>query len=190
MRIGPAVALGEERANGGRRDPEHRNFVALDKIPDAIGIGEIRRAFKEHNRRAKHQSAADRPRSHHPAKIGIPKERVIVMQIEAVRQIVRRLDRKSGMDMQRALGFSGGAGGVNDHIRVIGGGLDCCTGIGRGLHQSGPVVIAPGNPINTLPCSLEHNYRLDRGYRGKGGIGDRFEIDHCTPPEKAIHGEQ
>ena len=89
--ISARIAVGEM--------PSTRDAVPLDQLPEPVGLGIIGRALVDHERRAEHQRCPDRPRPHHPAEVGDPEEHVARLHVEAVRHILRALDREAAVDV-------------------------------------------------------------------------------------------
>src|SRR6476661_9239347 len=116
------LAVGDERPDGGWRDAEQRDAVTLDHLPETVRSGVVWRAFEQHDRRAEGETARDQPWSHHPAKVTEPENDIVFLYVEAVGEIVYGLDREASVDVQRALRPAGGAGRVDDHVGIIGGG--------------------------------------------------------------------
>ena len=97
-----------------------RDAVALDELPHPRGRRIVGRPVVEDDRRAEHEPAGDEPGAHHPADVGRPEDRVAVLEIEAVREILRRLHGKAAVHVERALRLPGRARGVDDHVRILG----------------------------------------------------------------------
>src|SRR5204862_539770 len=75
----------------GRGDAEMRHAVTLDEGPHSRRVGEIRCPVVQDDCRAEHKPARDEPRTHHPADIGRPEDHVALLEVEAVREILRGL---------------------------------------------------------------------------------------------------
>ena len=58
--------------------------------------------------------AQNRPRAHHPPDVGKPEEPVVGLVVETEPDFLAHLCQASGVGVDRALGFSGGPGGVKD----------------------------------------------------------------------------
>ena len=123
------TARRHQGADGRGRYAQVGDAVALDHLPDAPGVRVVRRAVVHEQGSAEHQRAAYGPRPHHPANIGVPEEDVARLHVEAVRQVLRALDREAAMRVLRPLGLARGARGVYDHIQLLGPGADALTGV-------------------------------------------------------------
>src|SRR3954471_3467563 len=96
-------SVGHERPDHGRREPKVRDGVAGDHGPEPVGGGGVWRALVQHQLGAKQQRARDRPWTHHPTEIREPEEAVAGAEVEAVREILRALDREAAMDVHGTL---------------------------------------------------------------------------------------
>src|SRR5439155_1756067 len=88
--------------------------------PDATGVRVIRRAVVQQDGGAQDQPAGDEPGSHHPAEIGEPPHEIARLEVETVRQILRRLHGEAAVHVHRTLRPAGRAGRVDDHVRMLG----------------------------------------------------------------------
>ena len=144
------------------------------------GSGIVRRALVDHERRAEHQRPADRPRPHHPAHVGQPEERVVLLNVEEVRHVLRALDREAAVDVDRALGLAGGARGVDQHVRVFGLGQrrsrSPATGQARphATRRRAPRAREPRWPTRRTTSVCWTFRRL--GGRGVGGLLHRHDL--------------
>jgi len=85
------------------------NAVALNQRPDPPGIRVVGGSLIEDHRRPQEGSAKDLPGPHHPAHIGVPEEDISLPQVKGVGQVLGRLDRKAGVDVDGAFGLAGGS---------------------------------------------------------------------------------
>ena len=79
------------------------HLVAGHQLPESIGSRIVGRPFVEHQLSAEQQRARDGPRAHHPAEVGEPEEAVARPEVEAVREVLRALDREAAVDVDGAL---------------------------------------------------------------------------------------
>src|ERR1039457_1119384 len=79
----PLVAEAHKRADRSGRGIEDVDLVAVDKTPESVGLGEIRRAFVQHRGGAVLQRPVnDVTMAGNPSDIGRAPEDVIVLQVE------------------------------------------------------------------------------------------------------------
>src|SRR5262245_33336932 len=76
-----------EESYGRRRNSKMRDFILIDYFPEAIGSRIVGHALIEHHTRTKLEGADQLPRPHHPADVGVPKEAIVRMHVEAVSQL-------------------------------------------------------------------------------------------------------
>ena len=111
--------LPKEAAHERRGNAECRDAVTFNQRPQAVAI---ERAVVEHHRRAEKQRTKDFPRPHHPAHVSYPEQGFVGVKIESHPDVGCGFDREAAMRVDRALGFAGGTGSVNDHQRIFGAG--------------------------------------------------------------------
>src|SRR5215472_4870029 len=92
--------------------------MPLDHAPDTIRPGIIRRSLIHKGGPADGERAENQPWPHHPTHISEPEHRFTGAQVEEMSHILRPLKGKPGMIMNRALGFAGRTGGINEHERI------------------------------------------------------------------------
>src|SRR5690606_4873979 len=144
-------------------------------LHDALPI--FRRSLVDDDGGAEHEGAGDHPGPHHPAEVGEPEEAVVWVKIETVGEVVRGLDREPGMDVDGAFRASGGAGGVDDHVWIVGGGRQ---GVEPGV-VAGCNIVPPVVPV-AVPGDVRSRSLVDdaglHGWRSpQGGVGDGLERD-------------
>jgi len=94
--------------------------MICDHPPEPIGTGRVRGAFVEHHRGPVQQAAEDQPGPHHPADVGVPEDDIALPHVEAVGHVLRRLQGKAGVHVDRTLGFARRTAGVDQQQRRLG----------------------------------------------------------------------
>ena len=89
--------MANQGAYQSRRYTENGYRMMLHQRPKTIRTGIIQRAVVKHHCCAMQGCAEDFPWPHHPTHVGDPIESVGVLQVEAVRDILRGFDRKTAM---------------------------------------------------------------------------------------------
>ncbi len=119
--LGPLGAPAHERADRRRRRVEDRHAVALDDVPEAILVREVRRAFVHHHRRAVGERAVhDVAVARDPADVRRAPVDVVFLEIEhPLRRRIASGEIAAGR-VHDALGFPRGAGRVEDVEHVLG----------------------------------------------------------------------
>ncbi len=116
VRIGPLIALADEGAYGGGGGIEDVDAVFFDEAPEAVGLGEIGRAFVHHSGGAGGERAVQNIAvSGDPADIGGAPVGVFLVQVEDPLHGHVGLQEISGGGVDDAFGLAGGAGGV-EHV--------------------------------------------------------------------------
>ncbi len=172
---GRLAAVRHQGANRGGADPQVRDPVALDQRPQPIRPGIVGRALEDEEGGAQHRRPGHRPGTHHPAHVGEPEERVAALQVEAVGQVHGGLQREAGVDVDGALRPPGGAGGVDDHERVVGIGRGRLQRLIRGrCHRCIPPDVARRAPRHIGSRATDDQAALDRWRRGERLVGGRL----------------
>ena len=186
----PLVAPFDERANRGRRRVEDADVILLDHLPEAIVLGEIRRAFVHHDRRARQQ------RSVHgvampgdPADIGGAPVDVFVLQVEHPPHRHQHVRQVPAGRVHDALGLAGGAAGVEREQRMLAVEL-------RGLafralrgNQLVPPHVASLAHLDLVADALEHQHFLDRRALLQRVIDILLELDNLPATPSAVGGD-
>ena len=190
-RIGP---VGHQRPHRGRADPQVRDPVPLDQVPQPVGSRKVGRALVDHERGAQQQGAGHRPWTHHPAHVREPEQDVAALEVEAVGEVHRALEREAAVDVDRALGLPGRAAGVDQHVRVVGVGRDRWQRIVPGrLERRAPLHVAALGPRHVPRRHPEpaHDQASLHGRRvGQRGIGHRLHVHHLPAPPEAVRGDE
>src|SRR5512143_3188324 len=93
--------------------------MSLHKRPDPPHVGIIRRTVKKHHRGPEDERAEHLPWSHHPSHVGYPAQNIGLLDIHAMRYVLRALYGKAAVRMDRCLGPSRGAARVEEHKNVF-----------------------------------------------------------------------
>ena len=192
MRADRLLAVGHQGADDGRRQAEMGDPVALDERPQPVRAREVRRALVEHEPRTEHQRPRDRPRTHHPAEVGEPEQRVAGAQVELVRQVLRGLDREAAVDMDGPLGPSGRARRVDEQVRRLRVDLATDDRFRLARHRGVPPGVAPVVPRRLdRRASASHDHDAADSRRvGDRGVRDRLEGHPRAASEEAVRGDQ
>ena len=189
-----------------------------DERPQPAGIRPVGRALVHHEPGAEQERAADRPRTHHPAEVGEPAQRVAGPQVERVGEVLGGLDREAAVDVDRALRPAGGPRGVDDHVRGLGVGRGDLVvtgrrrvgvaGVGAGSELAGradradrlasrpvhrPFHVSAGGHRDGQARRTEAPDDDDRPYRRRGGdrlVGHRLELDRRAAAQEAVGGHE
>ncbi len=161
------------------------------------GPGKVGRPFVQHQPRPEQQRSGDGPRAHHPAEVGEPQQGVPLGQVERVGEVLGRLDREAAVDMDGALGLTGGPRRVDQQVRRLRVAARRRRA-GRGRHpglvlgdMAPPLVpaVGPRHP-QVAAGSADDEDVLDRRHRGDRGVGDRLEVHPGAAPEEPVGGDQ
>ena len=165
-----------------------RDAMTLDEGPHPGGVGEVRCAVVQDDGRAKHEPARDEPGSHHPADVGRPQDHVALLKIEAVREVLRRLDWEPTVHVLRAFRLAGRARGVDHHEQVLGG------RVGDVQHRTGVGDAGPGNVAAALgiraPDAVDDDDGVDGRRSVRGAVGGLFHRDDLTPPIETVRADE
>ena len=143
--FGPLVAPLDEGADGGGRGVEDGDFVAVDDVPEAVGLGKVGRAFVHQAGGAVLQRAVDDVAvAGDPADVGGAPVDVFFFEVEDPFGGEVGADGVAAGGVDDALGLSGGAGGVEDVERMLG--VERFGGaiVGGFGHEIVPPVVAAG----------------------------------------------
>ena len=70
------IAVAQQRTHQGWGNPQGRHTLTPDQRPEAIGAGIVERTIVEYHRGSQERRSQHLPRTHHPAEVGDPIERV------------------------------------------------------------------------------------------------------------------
>ena len=163
--------------------------MPLHDRPDAPGVREIRRAVVQQDGRAQDQPTGDEPGSHHPAEIGEPPHEIARLEVEAVRQILRRLHGEAAVHVHRALRPAGRTGRVDDHVRIFGGHIGECLSDGAPARHH---VVPPHVALARAHLAAEPPDDDDRtDARSVGGeVGRLFHLHHLAAAPETVGGDE
>ena len=147
----------------------------------------VRRAVVQDDGRAEHQSAGDEPGTHHPADVRRPEDHVPLLQVEAVREVLRGLERKPAVDMDCAFRRARRPRRVDHHERIFGGRVGEVR-LGRML-ELGPEHVAP-TPWVVAPDAPHDDDRVDAGRRVRRRIGGLLHRHDLPAAVEAVGGDQ
>ena len=185
------AAMRHQRADRGGADAQVRDLVALDHAPQPVRPGVVRSALEDAEGGAQHQRAGDGPRTHHPAHVREPEERVPALEVEAVREIDGGLEGEPGVHVHRALRAARGAGGVDDHERVVGIGSRRFQRFIRGrCHRRVPPDIALRAPGHVATRAPDHETALNRRRRGKRSVCGCLHRHRLATTREAVGGDE
>ena len=119
--LGHSLAPLDESANRRGRGVEDGDLVAFDDLPEAIGLGKVRRAFVHQRRRAVLQRPVnDVAVARDPSDVGSAPVHIVFLQIEDPFRGDVGSDRIAAGRVHNALRLAGRAGGVKDVERMFG----------------------------------------------------------------------
>jgi hypothetical protein len=120
--VAPDVLLAgrDQRADQRGGDAQGGDPVALDHVPDAVGLREVRRPLIKEHRRAERPGADDLPRTHDPAEVADPEQDLVLPEVGLVGDLGGDLHEEPAVDEHGALRPPGGPARVRDHERVFG----------------------------------------------------------------------
>ena len=190
MLFHPRVAPFDKRANRGGRRVEDADLVLLDYLPEAIVLGEIRRAFIHHDRRAGRQRPVNGVAvAGDPSDIGGAPVDIVVLQVEHPPHRHQHVRQVSAGSMHDALGLAGGAAGVEGEQRMLAVEL---RGVAlRALRgdQLVPPDVAPLAHLDLVADALEHEHFADRIALLQRVIDILLELDDLPAPPSAVRGD-
>jgi len=188
--LDPPFPLSHQGPDGRGRDPQVGNDVALNQGPDPPGIRVVGGSLIEDHCRPQEGGAKDLPGPHHPAHVGIPEENVALPQVKGVGQVLGRLDGKTGVDVDGALGPAGGPRGIDQHHRVVGLRDNGVKDVGLAGQGVVPLHIPALNPGHVNAQPRHHDHPLHRGALGKGGFGHHLHLHGPTAAVEPISGDE
>src|SRR5208282_531437 len=185
----PRVAPFYESPDGSGRGVEDADAVLRYYPPEAIVLGEIRRAFIHYDRRARRQRPV-----HGVTVAGYPPDirrapvDVVLLQVEHPLHRHQDMSQVPAGRMHDALGFAGRAAGVEGVERMLGvelGGL--AAGVVRG-NELVPPQVAPFAHLDLVADPLEHDDFLDRWALFQRLIDIVLELDDLPAAPSAVRG--
>src|SRR3954470_14937217 len=109
------VAPFDERADRGRGRVKDSHFVLFDDLPEAAFIGIVRRAFVHDDGGARGEWSVDNITvARNPADVGGAPEDIIITMVENPLEGFLYEQVVAGCRVLDALGFTGGAAGIED----------------------------------------------------------------------------
>ena len=157
------IGLGglDERANRCGRGVEDGAFVALDHLPETACVRECGHAFKNDLRGASGQRAIGHIGvAGDPADVGGAPEHVVGADVKAPLHGGLGPHQVTGGAVLHALGFAGGAGGVQDEQRVFGVHRHRRAFGALAFHGLGEGLVAPFHHVAGSRCALIHQHRV------------------------------
>ena len=127
-----------------------------------------------------------------PAGIGRAPVAVLLLEVEHPGEGRADENRIAAVGVQKALGFAGGAGGVEDEERVLGVhdlGLTMRRS-DRQRHQVVIPVVAAGFHVDLLAGALDHDHVLDDGRAVDRFVGHLLEVDRLAAQPGAVGRDQ
>ena len=156
------VAELHQCAQCGRRGVENRDPVVLADFPEAAGVGVHRPAFVDHRGAAGRQrTVGDVGVAGDPADVRGAPEDVVVAQVEHPQVCDHGVQQVAGAGMLDALGFAGGAGGVQQEQRVVGADPFGFAYAGLALGDVVPPVVAAVLHRHVVTGAFEYDHVVD-----------------------------
>ena len=173
--IGVGLALRDQRADQGRRDPEHGHALLLDEPPEPV-VRPVGRSLHVDHAGAERARADDRPRAHDPAHVGREEDAVAGPDVGLVGRLAGDREQEAAVDVQRPLRPAGRAGRVCEQVGVLRLDLERRQLAGPELHVPAPVVARPLDDVldgrrlaQRLVDRLAHRHARSAAERVVGG---------------------
>ncbi len=184
------ISVSHEASDKRRRDAEHSHLVLLDHPPQPVRRRMVGCSLVKNHRRAEDERAEDEPGAHHPTHVRVPEHDVIRADVKAVRHVLRRLDRKSAVHVQRALGFAGRARRVDDHQGVLGVQLLGASAVGVVLQEHLPDLVASVRPRNLPHHPPVDDHLLHRWAADQGAVSGLLHGHYLAAAVEAVRADQ
>ncbi len=167
MSVSLAGTMGLQRPHQCGGQSEDGETQVCGDLPDPIGPWVVGRPVICGDGGAVGQTGGHHPRTHDPSHVRGPHEDVVSTHVELKGPLLCQLHGQPGLDMDRSLGSSGGAGGVGDYHRVFRPGAG-----GSSPLRGGDYLVPPQVPVV--------------GHRG-GGALDVVDHQHVVDSPGQIH---
>ena len=186
----PLVPQADEEADGGGGDPEGGDLVALDDLPQAVGLGPVRRPLVDEVGPPVALDPDELPGAHHPADVGEPEEEVALPEVHGVADLFSHGGEAARVGVDRALGLSRRARGVEDEGARLGG-----KALGLGLLRLPRGELPPGDVASRLHGNGQAGARADhhlfhRGPQREGLVHRFLDRGLLSPPESPVRSEE
>ena len=136
--------------------------MALGHRPQAVRARVVGGALVDEGRRPQKSGPENEPWPHHPTHVGDPVDAVSGMYVGAEAHILSGFHGKTTVGMNRPFGSARRPGGVDDHQRILGGGVRR-WGVGGCLSDDVvPPVISPGKHVDGNAGVAQHHNCLER----------------------------
>jgi hypothetical protein len=184
------VTPAHESADGRGRGVKDRDPVAVDDVPEAVGLRVVRRALiHEHGGAAGERAIDDVAVPGDPADVGGAPVNVGILEIEDVFRGHRHAEQITRGRVEHALGFAGGTAGIEDEERRLGfvrAGLVQVRGAG---HEVVPPEVAARGHGDLVAAAAEDDDVLDAGRVRQGAIDAALELDDPAAAPAAVGGD-
>ncbi len=97
--------------------------MALDDRPHAARVRIVGGPVVQQNRGAVDEPAGDEPGTHHPPDVGEPPQDVPRLEVEHVREVLRRFDGEPAVHVHGTFRPPRRTRSVNEHVRIFGRGI-------------------------------------------------------------------
>ncbi len=185
--LAPLHAGADERRSG----VEQRHAVLRRDLPQPVPAAGVWRPLVHHLGGSVGQRAVgDVAVPGHPAHVGgAPVDVGLGLEVEDRPVRPGGLGEVAARGVQDALGPAGGAGGVEQEQRLLGGEGLRLMGVGLGVDDVGPPDVAALGPVDVLPGALDHDDARDVGAAGQGLVEDRLEAARGAAAVAAVRGD-
>jgi hypothetical protein len=184
------VAPAHEGADGGGGRVEDGQPVAVDHLPEAIGLRAGWGALVEEDGRAVREQAVDDVAvAGDPADVGRAEIAVGLLEVEDVVRAELRPEQVARGGVQHALGFAGGAGGVEDEERVLGVEGLCVVVVRARLPRPPPPGVAALDHVDGVAAALDDEHRLHVGVAATALVDVGLELDDLAAAPAAVGGD-
>src|SRR5215218_6423521 len=187
----PLIAIRHESADRRGRDAQERETVALNHVPNPIGLWKLGSALVQEGCGAKNEGAAKQPGAHHPAHIREPEHKVVTLYVEALTHVSGGLEWEARVGVHRPLRLSGGARRIDDHHRVI---RRRVFGLARPRLVSNelvPPLVSPVTPGYVgATQSTKYHHVLNSWRFAHRDISRLFHGDHVAASIEAVRSDE
>ena len=179
-----------ESADGGRGRVENGDAVAVDHLPETVGLGLVGRAFVQEDGGAiGEQAVNDVTVTGNPADVGGAEIAVGFFEIENVVRREFRAEQVARARVKHALGFAGRAARIENEKWVLGVESFGFVVVGRAVPSVLPPNIAALFHGDGITATFDDDHALDRGRAFDGFVDVGFELDDFTAPPATVGGD-
>src|SRR3569623_253278 len=189
---GNVVAVFHQRADRGRRRVEDRHLMILAHLPEAPGVGHGGRTFiYDYGGAARERAVSDVTVAGDPADVGGAPEHVVLADIEHPLHGDDAAEQIAGTGMLDALGFTGGAGRIEQKQRMFAFDPHRFAVIGLVRDHVGPPQVAARLHGHRMTGAVIHDHVFD----GCAAVTQRFvrslfQLNALAAAVSAVGGDE